>query len=115
MRISFSPQDSDATLELVVNGSKLIINGDILDFSDLPDGGSYPVDAIENDLIGGAVSRINGEIHATVVLPYKLSNPPHAVVFPMPVTVTANGRVPLPTDGIVEPDVLGLEDENAAG
>lgn len=115
MRIAFSPQYSDATLDLVVNGSKLIINGDILDFSDLPDGGSYPVDAIENDLIGGAVSRINGEIHATVILPYKLSNPPHAVVFPLPVTVTTNGRVPLPTDGIIEPDVLGLEEENAAG
>lgn len=115
MRISFSPQRSDAPLELIVNGSKLIINGDILDFSDLPEGGSYPVDAIDNDLIGGAVSRINGEIHATVILPYNLSNPPQSVVFPLPVTVTTNGRVPLPTDGIVEPEVLELEDENAAG
>lgn len=115
MRITFSPQHRDTELELVVNGSKLVINGDILDFSDLPDGASYPVDAIDNALIDRSVSRINGEIHVTVILPYKLSNPPQSVVFPMPVTVTTNGRVPLPTDGIVEPDAAELEDENAAG
>lgn len=114
MRISFSPQNNIATLELYVEGDKIIINGDILDFSDLPDGGSYPVDAIDNALIGGAVLRINGEIHATVILPYNLSNPPQSVVFPNPVTVNTNGRVPLPTDGIFEPDHVELDDENAA-
>ncbi|WOC14578.1 hypothetical protein [Pseudochrobactrum sp. MP213Fo] len=115
MHISFSPQYSDAKLKLLIDGDKLIINGDVLDFSDLPEGGSYPIDAIDNDLIAGGVSRINGEIHAAVILPYKLSNPPRSVAFPDPVTVAVNGRVALPTDGLTEPEEVEEGDDHAAG
>lgn len=112
MNISFSPQYSDAKLELLVDGDKLIINGDILDFSDLPDGARYPAEAIDNDMISGGVSRINGEIHITVILPYNLSNPPRSVTFPEPITVSVNGRVALPTDGLTDPEETE-SDENA--
>lgn len=99
MRISFSPQFSDAKLELSANGEALTINGDTLDFSDMPDGGSYPSEAIENDMVVGGVTRVDGEIKITVILPYNLSNPPRSVAFPDAITVTSNGRIALPTDG----------------
>lgn len=113
MHISFSPQYSDDALELIVNGSNLVINGNILDFSDLTEGARYPADAISYDVISGGISRINGEIHVTIILPYKLTNPPRSVTFPEPVTVSVNGRIALPTDGLTEPEETE-SDENAA-
>lgn len=110
MRISFSPQYSQSELELIVNGSKLVVNGDILDFSDLPDGARYPAEAIDNDMISGGVSRINGAIHVTVILPYNLSIPPRSVTFPEPITVSVNGRVALPTDGLTDPEETESDD-----
>lgn len=100
MKISFSPQFSDEKLEVLKTGESLTINGDFLDFSDLPNGASYPYEAIDNDMVIGGVSRVNGEIQITIRLPYNLSNPPRSVTFPNSVTVTTNGRVSLPTDGV---------------
>lgn len=100
MNISFSPQFSDEKLEILKVGESLTINGDFLDFTDLPDGASYPPEAIENNMVDGGVVRIDGKIQITIRLPYNLSNPPHTVTSPHSVTVTTDGRLPLPTDGV---------------
>lgn len=96
MRIFLSPQRSDREISLSAHGDVLIINGDALDFSDLPDGGEYPPEAIDNPFILGSVTRIEGEIQITVLMPYSNPNPPHTVAFPAPVVVSNNGPIDLP-------------------
>lgn len=96
MIIHFSPIRSDSDLNLSKTGDILTVNGDILEFTDLPDGGEYPPEAIENDFIVGGVKRINGEIHITIMLPYKNPNAPQSVTFPEPISVAIDGSVALP-------------------
>ncbi len=96
MIIYFSPIRSDRDLGLSKSGDILTVNGDILDFSDLPEGGEYPPEAIENDFITGGVKRIDGEIHITIMLPYRNPNAPQSVTFPEPLSVTLDGEIALP-------------------
>lgn len=94
--ISFTPQLSDADLTLSKQGDIFIINGDELDLSNLPEGGEYPAEAIENDFVVGGVKRVDGEIHITILLPYSNPDAPRSVTFPDPITVTVDGPVELP-------------------
>ncbi|MBA8846279.1 hypothetical protein FHW02_004369 [Ochrobactrum sp. RH1CCR137] len=107
MRIFLSPQRSDTELTLSAHGDVLIINGDALDFSDLPDGGEYPPEAIDNPFVVGTVTRVNGEIQITVLMPYSNPNPPQTVSFPAPIVVSKNGPIDLP-------DGRSLEENDAA-
>ncbi|MBB5700686.1 hypothetical protein FHS76_000529 [Ochrobactrum daejeonense] len=91
--ISFSPQYSTAILSLEKRGNVLIVNGDELDFSDLPDGGEYPPEAIDNPSIVGSVTRVGEEIQITVILPYLM---PGYFEAPAPITVTSDGPIALP-------------------
>lgn len=95
-KISFSPQYSTGDLTLVKQGDILTVNGDVLDFTDLPEGGEYPPEAIDNEFVVGGVKRVDGEIHITILLPYSNPNAPRSVTFPDPITVTADGPVALP-------------------
>lgn len=70
MKITFVPQLSDAVLELNKSGDILTINGDELDFSDLPEGGEYPVGSINNPHVLGGVSRNNGHVELSIILPF---------------------------------------------
>lgn len=113
MIITFSPIRSDAELVLSKSGEVLTVNGDVFDFSDLPDGGEYPAEALENDMIVGGVKRVVGVIHIAVILPYSNPEPPTAVAFPDPITVTADGVITLP-DGRDAPAPEDQESNNAA-
>ncbi|WP_247996682.1 hypothetical protein [Brucella tritici] len=112
-KISLCPQYSIADLTLAKQGDILTINGDVLDFSALPEGGEYPPEAIDNDFVVGGVKRMDGDVHIAVLLPYSNPNPPRAVVFPDPVTVTADGVIALP-EGRGAPEPEELENDNAA-
>ncbi|WP_176038777.1 hypothetical protein [Brucella tritici] len=102
MIIYFSPIRSDRDLGLSKSSDILTVNGDILDFSDLPEGGEYPPEAIENDFIVGGVKRIDGEIHITIMLPYRNPTAPRSVTFPDPVFVSVDGDIALPQGRNVE-------------
>lgn len=104
MIISFSPIRYDADLVLSKNGDTLTINGDPLDFSDLPDGGEYPREAIDNEFVVGGVKRFDGVIHVTVLLPYSNPDAPAEVTFPEPIEVTTDGDIRLPEGRTVEVD-----------
>lgn len=95
MQIKFNPQRRDDTLTVVKQGDALIVNGVTYDFSPLPEGATLPAEAIDSDLFSGPVERINGEIVLTLTLPHG-PNPSHAVAFPQPINVTADGPVELP-------------------
>lgn len=97
MHIIFLPHWLNETLTLSKQGETLIINGDPIDLSVIPDGATLPGSAIDNKFIADlcAVERIDGELHVTVLLPHGL-NPPSEVAFPEPITVMADGPIQLP-------------------
>ncbi|KAB2687512.1 hypothetical protein [Brucella tritici] len=95
-KIKLSPQFSDDEMILSKIGDVLTINGDAFDFSDLPDGGEYPAEALENEFIIGDVQRIDGVIHITVRMPYTNPEPPQSVAFPVPMIVSQDGPIALP-------------------
>lgn len=103
MHIHLSPVRMDETLTASRTGDVLILNGEPFDFTQLPEGGTLPAEAIASDRITGPVSRINGELHLTLRLPHG-PNPSRAVAFPEPLTVLEDGPIPLPFDP--EPEVI---------
>lgn len=102
MHMSFAPQRRDDALAVSKTGDSLTINGDVLDFADLPDGAMLPAEAVDCEWIAGPVERIDGEIHLTLLLPHG-PNPSQAIAFPEPITVTADGPVDVPRDQEPEP------------
>lgn len=97
MRISFSPMRHNDVLAVTKVGDVLIINGETLDFSALPDGATLPAGAVSCEWVTGPIERIDGEIHLTLILPHG-ANPSPSVAFPEPITVTADGPITLPGD-----------------
>lgn len=116
--ISFCPQLSDADLSLEKRGNVLIVNGDELDFSDLPDGGEYPPEAIDNPPIVGGVTRVGEEIQITVILPYLMPGhfetpPPITVINDGPIELP-EGRYPPPVEDLPIPEPIAEGEDNAA-
>lgn len=97
MRIELSPQRRDDTLEVSKAGDVLTINGEVFDFSGLPDGGTIPAGEVPCDFIAGPVERIDGDLHLTLVLPHG-PNPPESIAFPAPIIDPPNGAIALPQE-----------------
>lgn len=97
MRIEFFPQRlDDVTVTYEVEGdSVLIANGEAFDFSNVEDGDFLPRDAINSPWFMGSVTRVNGELELTLLLPNPV-NYSRAQAFPIPITVTKNGPVMMP-------------------
>jgi hypothetical protein len=95
MIINLSPTRSDKTLGIIKTGDTLTINGVPYDFSQLPEGATLPKEAVDCEWIVSDVSRINGEIELTVLLPHG-ANASHEARFPEPITMTTDGQVVLP-------------------
>ena len=95
MILKLSPQRRDDTLTLSTTGDTLTINDVIYDFTPLADGSTLPKDAIGCEWICGDVSRINGEIELTILLPHG-ANASHEARFPEPINMINDGQVVLP-------------------
>ncbi len=103
MKITFSPQRRDDTLELErTSGDRLRINGELFNFNALAEGDTLPAGTVPCDWITGPVERIAGEVCLTLVLPHG-PNPSAAVAFPAPIIVTADGPIAVPFDQSEEP------------
>lgn len=96
MIIVLLPQYNAPPLTLSRQGDVLTVNGDMLDFSDLPEGAFYPPEAITNRHIPLGARREGGRIHVSVVLPYDDPAAPRSVTHPAPLDLTADGPVALP-------------------
>lgn len=92
MKITLSPfrplHDADFSASKV--GDVFTINGVVLDFGPLPDGGMIDVDAIDCEFIGGAVRRVGGELELTLRIPLPASPTP-AQAFPQPLIDPPDG------------------------
>ena len=95
MKITLSPQRRDDTLTITKQGDTLTINGTAYDFSQLPDGGSLPADAVDCEFVIGSVDRVNGELELTLLLPHG-ANASESARFPQPIITPADGDVELP-------------------
>lgn len=92
-KISLSPQYSENTLELEKSGSILKINGIPYDFSSLNDGDEIPADAIDNDVIVGSITKDNGVVNLTILMPYNDIDAPEHIRFPQPVLLAEDGEL----------------------
>jgi hypothetical protein len=95
MHIIFSSTRRDTPLELNRSGDALTINGEVFDFSPLPDGATLPAEAIEGDWFAGPVERVGSVLHVALILPHG-ANAPEKTLFPAPLTLTGDGPVSLP-------------------
>ena len=69
MIIELTPQFSDTPLSAEKQGDTLTINGQPFDYSQLPDGATLPLEAIDSPHFAGPVERIGGQLHVRLVLP----------------------------------------------
>ena len=95
MIIQLSPQRRDDTLAVTKQGDVLTINGTAYDFSQLPDGGTLPADAVDSEYVIGSVNRVKGELELTLLLPHG-ADASEAARFPQPIIDPADGKVELP-------------------
>ncbi len=95
MHISFSPMRHDARLVLSRKGDALTINGEVFDFAPLPEGASLPAAAINSPWFADNVTRIDGVLHLSLILPHGLSAPMETL-FPAALAVTGDGPITLP-------------------
>lgn len=95
MKITFNPQRRDDTLVVSKQGDTLTINGETLDFSQLPDGATLPKEAVGNLFVVSDVDRIDGELHLSLLLPYG-RDASSAAKFPEPIINPADGELELP-------------------
>ena len=95
MKINLSPQRRNDVLTITKQGDTLTINGTDYDFTDLPDGGTLPADAVDCEFVIGSVDRVDGELELTLLLPHG-ANASEAARFPEPIIDPADGEVELP-------------------
>lgn len=99
MMITLSPvfvlPGESTDMDLAVYGDAVHLNGEVYDFSPLPEGGELPAGAIPGEVFFGVISRQNGEIYLTMKLPVD-SDSSEEARFPEPIHVTEDGPVELP-------------------
>lgn len=105
MKINLSPSRRDDTLTVEKTGDRLRINGELFNFGPLPDGATIPAGITPCGWIVGPVSRINGEIELTLILPHG-ANPSKSVAFPSPIINPPDGDVAIPFDPAPKPPVI---------
>lgn len=102
MQITLIPIRMETALTLDVKGDALILNGETLDLSGVPEGATLPRDAVDCDWLASDVARIEGRLHLTLVLPHG-ANAPEQTLFPAAIVITADGPVALPPYDSEEP------------
>ena len=95
MHLTFSPSRRDMPLTLHRAGDVLTINGEAFDFAFIPEGGTLPKAAASSEWFASDITRIDGALHLTLVLPHG-ARAPQSTLFPEPIILTANGPVSLP-------------------
>lgn len=95
MRINLVPQRRGDEISIIKSGDVLTINGAAFDFSVIPDGATLPAEAVDCEFIAGAVERIAGVLHLTIILPVGAS-PSAAAAFPAPIINPIDGLLELP-------------------
>lgn len=105
MKINLLGYRCDDKLTVERTGDRLRINGELFNFNPVSEGATINARDIPCKWIVGDVTRTNGEIELTLLLPVG-PNPSQAVAFPEPITDVPEGIVTLPFDPEPEPPVM---------
>jgi len=95
MIIKFSPQRRDDVLTVIKTGDMLNINGEDFDFSFITEGSTLPAEAVGSEWVVGDVSRTNGQLTLTLLLPNSI-DATDAAKFPVDLTDPVDGPLELP-------------------
>ncbi|MFL1415330.1 hypothetical protein ACI77M_03680 [Pseudomonas fildesensis] len=95
MLIKLSPQRRDDTLAISKRSDVLTINGERFDFRELPEGAVLPASAVDCDFVVGDVTRLNGELIITLLLPCG-PEATDSANFPFDIVSSPDGNVSLP-------------------
>lgn len=96
MIITLSPQRRDDALVITKAGDVLTINGTEYDFTTLPDGTDLPASATDCEFLTGAISRVNGELQLSVIMPHAY-DASEAARFPAPIIDPPDGPIVFPS------------------
>ncbi|MCC0080267.1 MAG: hypothetical protein H6899_10035 [Rhodobacter sp.] len=96
MIISLSPIRMDDALTLERQGDTLVLNGEALDLSGVPEGAILPQDAVDCAWLASDIRRIDGTLHLGLLMPYA-GNAPASALFPDPIEALSDGPIALPT------------------
>ena len=94
MKITFSPIRMDARLAASIEGDTITLNGQAVDLSSVAEGEAVDAETLGCDWIRGAVTRADGALHLTLILPHG-PDAPRAALFPEPVEA-GDGPVEVP-------------------
>jgi hypothetical protein len=95
MIINLCPVRSDLELQVIKVGSTLTINGEVFDFSVIPDGATLPAEAVSSDFVIGEVKRVAGELELTILMPHGAAAT-EAARFPQPIIDPEDGPLEFP-------------------
>jgi hypothetical protein len=95
MRINLSPQRRDDTLAVVKVGNTLAINGEVFDFSNMQNGDTLPIGAIQSLWFAGEVNKEGDELSLSLYLPNPWNYSPEQA-FPANLINVPDGPVVLP-------------------
>ena len=105
MIIFLSPQRRDDTLAVTKAGDRLVVNGESFDFSQVGEGDTLPLAAIDSMWFSGDVFRADGDLSVTLLFPNPW-NYSQEQAFPVPLQDVPDGLVvlpkPLPSDPPIE-------------
>lgn len=96
MIVTFTPMRRNDRLALSVAGDVLTLNGEVFDFTALPEGATLPRTAVACDWLVSDITRSGGEIAMSVILPHG-AHAPKQTLFPEPITLSVDGPVTLPS------------------
>jgi hypothetical protein len=95
MNITLTPQVRPDSLTLSKSGDILTINGDAFDFSFIEEGDVLPQDAVECPLLASDVTRTDGALVLSVILPIKNTSS-DAAKFPASILNAPDGDIEVP-------------------
>lgn len=95
MLIRFSPVRSEMVLQILRHGDMLTVNGVDHDFGPLAEGAVLPQAAVAGGWLASDVTRREGRLELTVLLPHGAEAPPE-LRFPAPLLLQADGPLPRP-------------------
>lgn len=95
MIINLTPQRRDDMLTVIKNGDVLTINGEDFDFTQIPNGGLLPRNAINCEWIEQSITRNNNQLELTLILPLKYEAS-EAARFPQPIVNPPDGEIQFP-------------------
>ena len=95
MHITLSPIRAETPLTLHRAGDVLTVNGEVFDFSGIPEDAILPREAVACGWLASDITRISGSLQLTILLPHG-ANAPEETRHPAPLVLTSDGPVTLP-------------------